>query len=274
MGPSRSRRKEPQLTPCVPLSEFFSIQDTFPIGNCMVRNKNGTPLRSIYVCNNLMKAIVRHNDVARLRMISAGIRIFLRQDSNNKLELQCKWRIPAEGVQSLVGHVDPARIDDAGLGELRVFLENSYPMVRNKGREKPSATDAMTFSPTNSAKPSGSKSKCDLSVATSCALQRERAPAGHFSSLCSCPFGSRPTRTRSWQTRRRRGGCIEADVSDIQRILNHLPRTACSRSGHSARTFASLPRRARLASRTLRETPLLLLRRSRMLRKLCLSLRQ
>jgi multisite-specific tRNA:(cytosine-C5)-methyltransferase len=75
------------------------------------------------------QTIVTYNDVARLRLLSAGIRVFLRQDSSNKLDLKCKWRIPSEGLNSIGIHLDQTKIIDAGLEEIRIFLENSYPMV-------------------------------------------------------------------------------------------------------------------------------------------------
>lgn len=53
----------------------------------------------------------------------------MRQDSQNRNEVDCKWRIPSEGIAEVLPHVGDGIVVDAGLGELRVLLEEQYPVV-------------------------------------------------------------------------------------------------------------------------------------------------
>ena len=69
------------------------------------------------------------NDYSRLRVISAGVKAFMRQDSQNRDSYACKWRIPNEGLSALVPHLGDGVVKDFGIDELRVLVEEQYPTV-------------------------------------------------------------------------------------------------------------------------------------------------
>lgn len=109
------------------VAKWFSLHDNFPSSNLLVRNEYGNPLRTMYVVNDVIKAIVQNNDYTRLRMISAGVKAFVRQDSQARNDIQCKWRVSADGIAEVLKYTDS--IVTAGLPELRIFLEEMYPPI-------------------------------------------------------------------------------------------------------------------------------------------------
>ncbi|KAK4686597.1 hypothetical protein P7C73_g3530, partial [Tremellales sp. Uapishka_1] len=111
--------------------DWFQLKDTFSRDNLLVRNDHGKPQRTIYLANDIVKRIIQNNDFSRLRIISAGVKGFVRQDSSNKTEVECKWRIPSEGIFEILPHVPDTVIVKAGLKELRTLLEEQYPPVEN-----------------------------------------------------------------------------------------------------------------------------------------------
>lgn len=75
------------------------------------------------------QAIIENNDYSRLRIISAGVKAFVRQDSQNRTEIGCKWRIPGEGVAEVLPHVGDGVVKVATIEDLRVLVEHAYPSV-------------------------------------------------------------------------------------------------------------------------------------------------
>ncbi|KAK8846869.1 hypothetical protein IAR55_005959 [Kwoniella newhampshirensis] len=110
-------------------SERFKFKDTFPKHNLLVRNEYGEPLRTIYLTNDIVKTIILNNDYTRLRIISAGVKSFARQDSQQRVEIGCKWRSPIDGILELLPHVGEGFVINATLVELRTLLQDHYPAI-------------------------------------------------------------------------------------------------------------------------------------------------
>jgi hypothetical protein len=53
----------------------------------------------------------------------------VRQDSQNRTEIGCKWRIPGEGVAEVLPHVGEGVVKVATIEDLRVLVEHAYPSV-------------------------------------------------------------------------------------------------------------------------------------------------
>lgn len=111
------------------VKKWFGMTPDFPADNLLVRNEYGNPLRTIYIVNDIVKAVILNNDYTRLRMISAGVKAFIRQDSQSRSDIQCKWRVSSDGILGVVRYVPEGRIVKAGIRELRTFLEEMYPPV-------------------------------------------------------------------------------------------------------------------------------------------------
>jgi multisite-specific tRNA:(cytosine-C5)-methyltransferase len=82
------------------------------------------------LCNALtIQQIICNNDWSRLRLVSAGVKAFVRQDSHSSVDKECKWRIPAEGISGLLPHMDHSVIANATVKDLKVLLTDLYPVV-------------------------------------------------------------------------------------------------------------------------------------------------
>jgi multisite-specific tRNA:(cytosine-C5)-methyltransferase len=111
------------------IADWFGLTESFPRNNLLVRNADGSPHRTIYIASDLVKAIVENNDYTRLRMISAGIKSFIRQDSQARTDIPCKWRVSGDGIDEVLKYVPDERVVKATVAELFTFLENMYPPI-------------------------------------------------------------------------------------------------------------------------------------------------
>lgn len=120
-----------------------------------MRNEYGDPLRTIYLTNDIVKVrsrtpftslpkltviqqIILNNDYTRMRLISAGIKSFTRQDSatSKNSELVCKWRPPIDGILELLPHLGDGVLIQGTLSELRTLLEDHYPALEKFKRSE------------------------------------------------------------------------------------------------------------------------------------------
>ena len=109
-------------------SNHFGLSPSFSPSNLYVRNETGEAVRSIYYTSNLIKTIVTQNEYTRMRLISAGVKLFARQESPGD-DVVCKWRACAEGLELLLPFLGEGKVLSAGLKDLKVLLETHYPMV-------------------------------------------------------------------------------------------------------------------------------------------------
>jgi multisite-specific tRNA:(cytosine-C5)-methyltransferase len=111
------------------ITDWFKLQDSFPKGNLLVRNDYGNPLRTIYIVNDVVKAVIQNNDYTRLRMISAGVKSFIRQDSQQRTDIKCKWRVSSDAIDEVLQHIPADSVYNASIAELRTFLVDMYPPI-------------------------------------------------------------------------------------------------------------------------------------------------
>jgi multisite-specific tRNA:(cytosine-C5)-methyltransferase len=124
--------------------DWFKLKDTFRTDHFLVRNDHGDPLRTIYLSNAIIKvsqtgtdagleltkqAVLSNNDPSRLRIVSAGVKGFVRQDSQSRTDIACKWRVPNEGMLEVLPHVSEGVVKEVTLRELKVFVGENYPTV-------------------------------------------------------------------------------------------------------------------------------------------------
>jgi multisite-specific tRNA:(cytosine-C5)-methyltransferase len=91
-----------------------------------VRNPEGEPARSLYLTNNLVRAVLSKNDYRRMRVMTAGTKIFTRQEGGF-------GRAGAdggdEGLPVVLPYIIPESIIDTDLPALRRLLETYYPLL-------------------------------------------------------------------------------------------------------------------------------------------------
>lgn len=85
-----------------------------------MRNATGQPLRSIYLTSPLTRKLLLSNAYTRMRLISCGVKLFTRQDSNNLYA--CKWRLNAEGLEVVRPYLSDKRVVKVGPETLRQLM--------------------------------------------------------------------------------------------------------------------------------------------------------
>ena len=120
----------------------FSLAPDFPSSNLLVRNPAGEPARSLYLTNDLVRAVLSANDYKRIRIMTAGTKIFTRQESgfgrgagggNDGAEEGDenipRFRLLSDGLPAVLPYINPETIFDTGIPALRPLLETYYPLL-------------------------------------------------------------------------------------------------------------------------------------------------
>jgi multisite-specific tRNA:(cytosine-C5)-methyltransferase len=117
----------------------FSLASDFPSSNLLVRNPAGEPARSLYLTNDLVRAVLSMNDYRRIRLMTAGTKVFTRQESGfghggagggeERIEKVPRFRLLNEGLPVLLPYIKPESIIDTDLRALRRLLETYYPLL-------------------------------------------------------------------------------------------------------------------------------------------------
>lgn len=102
-----------------------------------MRNPAGDAVRSLYMTNDIVKQIVAHNDFVRMRLMTAGTKVFAKQEGTEakRAGVDAQFRVLAEGLPVVLPHIDPAAILEADAGALRVLMQAYYPLTA--GFEEP-----------------------------------------------------------------------------------------------------------------------------------------
>ncbi|KAL5521818.1 NCL1 [Sanghuangporus sanghuang] len=122
--------------------EKMILSDTFPRSNLYVRNAAGTPIRSLYLVNDMVREVMLQTDYKRMRLISAGVKLFGRSELGNtrrqrrqaEVETasasveQVEFRVLHEGLLALLQYIDQESVLVGGVKELRAMLEAYYPL--------------------------------------------------------------------------------------------------------------------------------------------------
>ena len=120
----------------------FTLAPDFPSSNLLVRNPAGEPARSLYLTNDLVHAVLSANDYKRIRIMTAGTKIFMRQESGfGRRELDeedsagrvPRFRLLSEGLPVVLPYIKPDTIMDTDIPALRRLLETYYPLLDGFG---------------------------------------------------------------------------------------------------------------------------------------------
>ncbi|KAJ7098390.1 S-adenosyl-L-methionine-dependent methyltransferase [Mycena epipterygia] len=106
--------------------ERLHLTADFPSGNVLVRNPEGDAARSLYITNDLVKAVVQNNDYNRIRLTFAGTKVFAKQEAGRGADAQ--FRVLGEALPLVLPYTDPATIVDADLVVLRMLVAGHYPL--------------------------------------------------------------------------------------------------------------------------------------------------
>lgn len=92
----------------------------------LVRNPRGDAVRSLYLTNDVVKAVIENNDYARIRLIAAGTKVFTKQDAGKGVDPQ--FRVLGEGLPVILTYVDQSTIIAADLASLKTLVQSYYPL--------------------------------------------------------------------------------------------------------------------------------------------------
>jgi multisite-specific tRNA:(cytosine-C5)-methyltransferase len=131
----------------------------FPTQDLFVRNADPTVLRSLYLSNGLVRAVLTSNEPSRLRIISAGIKIATKQEGSQRaaaklkmkqehaatggegddanpgpegeeLEALQKYRVLNDAVSLVLPYMKPEEVIHGDMGVLKVFVQKTYPLAK------------------------------------------------------------------------------------------------------------------------------------------------
>lgn len=125
----------------VSIAKFFGLSKKFPVNNLLVRNKDGLPLRTIYLASSSARAVLSGGgsgimphpslNPQKLRVLNAGVKVFARQESNKAGDLECKWRLISDGLGPVRPFVSHDNVLAANLSDVANILSQYYPFFNS-----------------------------------------------------------------------------------------------------------------------------------------------
>ena len=114
---------DPSVVTCL---EKLNINPSFPTQNLLVRNPGGEAARSIYLTNDLVRTIIENNDYMKLRLVTAGTKIFGRQEGKTA---GSSFRVLGDGIPVVMPYIADEHIVTADIEVLRILMEGYYPLL-------------------------------------------------------------------------------------------------------------------------------------------------
>jgi multisite-specific tRNA:(cytosine-C5)-methyltransferase len=105
--------------------ERLNLTTLFPSQNVLVRNPAGEPARSLYITNDIVKRVLLHNDYQRIRLISCGTKVFVKQEGSKGSEAQ--FRTLGEGLPVVLPYMKRDSILEGGILTLRTLIGSLHP---------------------------------------------------------------------------------------------------------------------------------------------------
>lgn len=120
---------DPSVVTCL---EKININSSFPAQNLLVRNPTGEAARSMYLTNDLVRKIIENNDYTKLRLVTAGTKIFGRQEGK---AAGSSFRVLGDGIPVVMPYIADEHIVTGDIEVLRVLMEGYYPLLSAFNRE-------------------------------------------------------------------------------------------------------------------------------------------
>ncbi|KAF8156676.1 S-adenosyl-L-methionine-dependent methyltransferase [Crassisporium funariophilum] len=114
---------DPILLTCI---DRLHITSNFPSSNVLVRNPEGDAARSLYLVNDIVKAVIQNNDYNRIRLTAAGTKVFSKQEAGKGTDAQ--FRVLGEGLPVVLPYIDPASVVIGDMATLKTLVESYYPL--------------------------------------------------------------------------------------------------------------------------------------------------
>ena len=107
------------------------------MSNMLIRNPTGDAVRSTYLANDIVKAIVLHNDYTRIRLMTCGTKVIGKQEgaAAKREGAEMQFRILSEGLPVMLPYIAPESVITADLAALKIMMQAYYPIC--SGFEEP-----------------------------------------------------------------------------------------------------------------------------------------
>ena len=114
---------DPSVVTCL---EKLNLNSSFPAQNLLVRNPSGEAARSMYLTNDLVRKVIENNEYTKLRLVTAGTKIFGRQEGKTA---GSSFRVLGDGIPVVMPYIADEHIITADIEVLRVLMEGYYPLL-------------------------------------------------------------------------------------------------------------------------------------------------
>ena len=89
-------------------------------------------MRSLYLVNEVVKAIIENNEYTRIRLVSAGVKVFGRSEGSKNTEgvrEGHQFRALNEGLLAVLPYVREETLLEGKIAALKQLLETYYPLT-------------------------------------------------------------------------------------------------------------------------------------------------
>lgn len=94
-----------------------------------MRQAAGEPLRSLYLVNDIVKAVIQSIDYTRIRLVSAGVKVFGKSEGAKYLKEDApQIRVLSEGMPAVLPYIKHETLINGDLTALRTLMQAYNPL--------------------------------------------------------------------------------------------------------------------------------------------------
>lgn len=95
-----------------------------------MRNSLNEPIRSLYLVNDLVKTIIQNTDYSRIRLVSAGVKVFGKAEGQKDptKKKDPTLRVLSEGLGSVLPYIQQDKLVVGQVSDLKLCLSTYHPL--------------------------------------------------------------------------------------------------------------------------------------------------
>ncbi|EJT99310.1 S-adenosyl-L-methionine-dependent methyltransferase [Dacryopinax primogenitus] len=102
----------------------LNLLPSFPSNLLFARSSKAESIRSVYLTNSILKTILQHNDIAKIRLINCGTKVIA---DHGTPQAGKAFRFMHDGVSLILPHIKPEGILHASTANLKILLASYNP---------------------------------------------------------------------------------------------------------------------------------------------------
>ncbi|KAI9596681.1 S-adenosyl-L-methionine-dependent methyltransferase [Syncephalis fuscata] len=123
------------------ICEFYGLSNEFPRDQILVRSDVEENNKTLFLVSGTVKKILQAADIARLKLVHTGIRVFIRNEGSN--ERAFRYRLQADGLGVVAPLLSPTRVVNAHLDDLRALVLHQNPLLDDLTPETNKSLDEL-----------------------------------------------------------------------------------------------------------------------------------